>query len=267
MATIAPTQDHHPQFPQPENPTVPIWRYMDFPKFMAWLIDSSLVLRRVNLLEDKREGYHGKGFYDWHYRAALEGLARQNVPPTQEERLEAERVAGEALENAENVRRATFVSCWSKNEYESEAMWRIYAGRGAAIALVLPYERLRDSLPKDDRLIRIGEVKYFDYNVLVVRQGNVFRAPMLKSTQFSYEKEVRILEFVSTIWSGDKVPEGIPSAKNPPSVRTIPWAVADHVERVVISPYAESWQAGMIRKVIKRLNPALEDRIRESEMA
>jgi hypothetical protein len=262
-----PTQNlSHPAFPQPDNPKVRVWRYIDFPKFVAWLINGTLVLRRVNLLDDKREGHHGKFFFHLAFVTAFHQMEAAKDPPTHAERERAAtEKAHEALRDVERNRLASFVSCWRGGDTESEAMWRIYAGGGASVALVLPYERLRDSLPKGSGLY-IGRVTYFDFNSRVVPPGNVYGATMSKSEQFDYEREIRIVEHVSTIWSHDNVPEGVPSAADPPEIRTVPWVIADHVERVVISPYAARWQADAIREVVQRLSPGLEARVRDSEM-
>ena len=103
-----------------------------------------------------------------------------------------------------------------------------------------PYERLRDSVRGADLLIET--VTYFDFNRGVVPEGNVYAATMRKGHDYEHEHEVRIVKHVPTIWSGDKVPPGVPSIANPPRVMTVPWAIADHVERVVISPFAARWQ-------------------------
>ena len=46
----------HPSFPQPQNPSVPLWRYMDTPKLLWLLLHREIYLRRVDLLPDKFEG-------------------------------------------------------------------------------------------------------------------------------------------------------------------------------------------------------------------
>lgn len=266
MATPPQKPGHHPAFPQPENPKVRVWRYIDFPKLVSWLIDGKLVLRRVNLLDDKREGHHGRYHFHLAFVIAVREMEAKNNPPTHVERERAAtEIAYEALRDVEKNRLASFVSCWRAGNTESEAMWRIYAGGGASVALVLPYERLRDSLPRGSGLY-IGKVTYFDFNSLVVPPGNVYSPTMNKSEQFEYENEIRIVEHVPSIWSGDKVPPGIPSAADPPEIRTVPWVIADHVEGIVISPYAARWQADAIREVVKRLSPGLEARVRDSEM-
>jgi hypothetical protein len=146
-----PTQyPSHAAFPQPDDPKVRVWRYIDFPKFVAWLINGTLILRRVNLLDDKREGHHGRFFFHLAFVTAFRQMEAAKEPPTHAERERAAtEKAHEALRDVERNRLASFVSCWRGGDTESEAMWRIYAGGGASVALVLPYERLRDSLPKD----------------------------------------------------------------------------------------------------------------------
>jgi hypothetical protein len=76
------------------------------------------------------------------------------------------------------------------------------------VALVLPYEQLRDSLKGTELLI--GTVTNFDFNHGVMPEGNVYRATMCKGHEYEYEQEVRIVKHVPSIWSGDKVPPGVP---------------------------------------------------------
>jgi hypothetical protein len=256
---------NYPVFPQPDDPKVWVWRYMDFPRLVSWLTTNALVLTRLDLLDDKREGRHGKHFRQLIFQSALRQMQAQQNPATHAERKHlATHQAEEALAQAERNRAASFVSCWCMGHRESEAMWRIYGGSGASVALVLPYERLRDSLKGSSCLI--GKVTYFDFNTLVVPPGNVYRGTMHKSYEYDYEKEIRVIEHVPSIWSGDKVPPGVPSISDPPRVRGVPWVIAEHVERIVISPYAAPWQAEAIRAIVSRLSPGLEARIIESEM-
>ena len=122
MSTLA----YHPLFPQPADPTVPVWRYIDLPKLVSWLTTDSLVLVRVNLLDDKREGRHGKHFRELMFQAALRQMEAQQNPATHAEREQlAREQAQEALDQVERNRAASFVSCWCMGgDQESEAMWR-----------------------------------------------------------------------------------------------------------------------------------------------
>lgn len=256
----------HPCFPQPQDPQEWVWRYIDFPKLVWALTHNELVLPRVNTLSDKREGRHGRHFARAVYMSAMRRMEMANDPASHDERKRLAIAEAEQARNSEERNRAaSFVSCWCLGKHkESEAMWQIYAERGASVALVLPYKRLRDSLKGTD--LRVGMITYFDFNRGVIPEGNVFRSTMCKGHEYEHEHEVRIVKHVPSIWSGDKVPPGVPSIADPPRDFKIPWAIADHVERIVISPSAARWQADAICAVVARLSPGLEARIVESEM-
>lgn len=63
-----------------------------------------------------------------------------------------------------------------------------------------------------------------------------------------------------------QAPPGVPSLATAPVVMTVPWTTADHVEGIVIGPYAARWQADAIRALVARLSSGLEGRIFDSEM-
>lgn len=46
----------HHEFPQPDDPTVLAWRYLDLPKFLSLLLKKELYLTRLDSLEDSYEG-------------------------------------------------------------------------------------------------------------------------------------------------------------------------------------------------------------------
>ena len=46
----------HQEFPQPDDPTVLAWRYLDLPKLLSLLLKKQLYLTRLDSLEDKYEG-------------------------------------------------------------------------------------------------------------------------------------------------------------------------------------------------------------------
>jgi hypothetical protein len=46
----------HKEFPQPDDPSVLAWRYLDLPKLLSLLLKKELHLTRLDALEDKYEG-------------------------------------------------------------------------------------------------------------------------------------------------------------------------------------------------------------------
>ena len=257
----------HECFPQPTDPKVRVWRYIDFPKLVWALTHNALVLARVDILSDKREGRHGKHLRTAVVQSLLRQLDADGSPADRSERRRLANQIGNLVQLNEELSRAvSYVSCWcAAGDKESEAMWQIYAAGGASVALVLPYERLRDSLSQPE--LYIGAVAYFDFNKSVVPADNVFRPTMFKSHEYDYEREVRIVKHDHTLWvGGGASPTEMQPRPDRPPVITVPWTVADYVERIVISPYATQWQADTIRAAIARLSPGLETRISESEM-
>jgi hypothetical protein len=255
----------HPCFPQPQDPSVRVWRYIDFPKLMSMMMTRELVLNRVDRLPDKFEGRSGRHFH------AVMTAAMMELPPGVDIKLEdkvrmAEDSARQSLLTEDRTRAVSYVSCWCMGgPHESEAMWRIYGGGATSVALVLPYAGLRDSL-KDPRLY-IGRVSYFDYDTQVLAFGNVYRPLMFKRHEFGHEKEVRIAKMMHEYWEPG-VPlgsDGRPRAERP-TVERVPWELQEHVEQIVISPYTEHWQHDTIRSVVARLCPGLETRVVDSKM-
>jgi hypothetical protein len=62
----------------------------------------------------------------------------------------------------DQVAKSVLVSCWHLSEYESEAMWQLYAKNNQGIALVTTVGQLHDILPEG--LGDIYPVHYIDYN-------------------------------------------------------------------------------------------------------
>lgn len=60
-------------------------------------------------------------------------------------------------------RKNTFVSCWYCDQYESEAMWKLYSTNVKnALAIQTTYQQLYEALGKDPS-IQIGKVQYVDF--------------------------------------------------------------------------------------------------------
>jgi sulfur relay (sulfurtransferase) DsrC/TusE family protein len=89
----------------------------------------------------------------------------------------------------------TTVSCWHKNENESEAMWRLYSKNGIAIktkfsSIVRSFEN-----NGENHIIHVAPVKYIDFSnkellpADCVTDGYIF--PLIKRSSFSHEHEVR----------------------------------------------------------------------------
>jgi hypothetical protein len=78
------------------------------------------------------------------------------------------------------------------NEYESAAMWSLYAtgGRDQAIAIQSTYARLEKALEQYPD-VHIGVVHYIDYEKDWMPEGNLMYPSVHKRKSFEHERELR----------------------------------------------------------------------------
>jgi hypothetical protein len=237
MAYVSPHRDAHDAFPQPDDPTVKVWRYLDLPRFIWLLSTGALAFARVDTLEDPFEG---------------------SVPPAVYQKWKT--THADLVANARRgLRKQAFVSCWHVNNTESEAMWRLYCGSRDGIALQTTYEKLDASLPNG---IFLGAIQYLDYECDTDPPRDALALLMRKRQAFEHEHEIRAL-----IWPPSSPPGLVPpNLEEDAHVINVPWAAADSLERIYVSPYAEEWYRDVVTSVMQRFAPNLVERLTWSHM-
>lgn len=142
------------------------------------------------------------------------------------------------------ILKSSVVNCWHQNDFESEAMWLLYANKGVAIQTTA--ESLVHSL--DDQRIFFSEVKYIDFNDQKLTIDDCLYQkglnPLLKRLQFKHEQEAR-LYFCPTRNYLDKNLKG--------QAEYIPVDITKLISKVYISPYLEESTANDLRVKIKKL--------------
>jgi hypothetical protein len=138
--------------PPPDD--TPVWRYMDFTKYVDLLESRSLFIVRGNLMNDPYEGAIPKG----HLQGRLNELASlQGRLPTAEE----------IYREAHTHRDYIYISRWHASEGESAAMWKLYAKSNDAVAIKTTFGRLREialRLGKEWHWAGASEVFYYDHH-------------------------------------------------------------------------------------------------------
>jgi hypothetical protein len=81
-----------------------------------------------------------------------------------------------------------FVNCWHMNEYESLAMWKLYASQDEAICIQSNFRTLEQLLPGKSLL---GIVKYIDYERQYISVTDAFQYIVHKRKSFEHERELR----------------------------------------------------------------------------
>lgn len=176
----------HPAFPQPGDPSVTLWRYMDIHKFQWLVVCQRLLMARADRLGDQLEGTRPRGDLDWWLREAANADSDQRRSIIEHNRQFLSRMA-------RAFREQYYVSCWHMNEFENRAMWACYTpGTTEAVAIRTSYEALRACLPA---CVNMGMVRYIDYSNERLPTMNMFEYIMHKDSYYSYEREVRAVAF------------------------------------------------------------------------
>ena len=225
-------------------PAEKLWRYMDLAKLIYLLSTSKLFFASADSFEDIFEGAKGvierkerwDSFYLDFFREAIKTAPGATPEMLEPERIEkdAHRLLNEMDTDGEAERKHVFISCWHSNEYESEAMWKLYSANAKnAVAIQTTAEHLYQALDRDP-YIDIGKVKYIDYNK---RFSSVNGAYWYKRKSFAHEREVRaVLRNHDTQASGVSVPVNIHTL----------------IDKIYISPYAPKWFEEVVNSVTEK---------------
>jgi len=150
------------------------------------------------------------------------------------------------------INQSIAINCWHKSDYESEAMWRLYADNGKAVAIETDVDALRKSMEsrQSEHLVHIYSVEYVDFFDAKLKptdcvvEGHL--TPLLKRKSYQHESEVRA-------FIGRRLPTVLREALNvdywePAPVR-LPVDVRVLVKRVWISPYAKQPFQSSVSKI------------------
>ena len=135
------------------------------------------------------------------------------------------------------------VNCWHISEYESLAMWKLYAGGSGSVCIQSTCGRIR-KLPVSSGpgQIHVGSVRYFDYANDDLEVGQALAPYMCKRHSFEHEKELR------AIWYVD------PESKSKLSPGYLRVNLNDLIEKVFISPSTlkRNWVQQVVQDIAQR---------------
>lgn len=161
-----------------------------------------------------------------------------------------------------NLMSCVVVNCWHQNDFESEAMWKLYSDSHKGIAIQTTAESLVESVidPRSSA-IYFSEIKYINYDSPDLKPGdcvvNGNIGPLLKRTAFQHENEARL--YFS------------PKKKyiNPSEAKPTPEFVAVDINKLIhkifISPYASEPFPSSVECVLKMFGIS-DDKIVRSEL-
>jgi len=228
----------HPAVPQPEDPTARTWRYMDFTKYVSILETSSLYFTRADRLGDPYEGSYSK--------------ATVQLRPMRYRRLPSpESVVEKIADFSKWVREWTYINCWHMNNYESAAMWKLYAKSNEAIAIQTTYQQLANNL--QDHVL-IGVVKYLDYDNDILPDSDSLSAFLHKRQSFAHEREIRcIIQDLESPADRDAIYIG---TSNTEYGRLVEVKLSALIENVFVAPTSPPWFHALVSGVTEKYGGA-----------
>jgi hypothetical protein len=196
----------HPTFKQPEQETIPIWRYYTSTQLISIFQNRGLYFNRADQFSDPFEGVpHRDALIEQYIKSTLqkritqrhidEGIAEpvgeyDPLPPK-------ERV----FEFINTIRQRSFLNCWHYNSSESITMWNSYVQSGDGVLIKSTYEKLKTSLDiHDEYTYYMGEVGYLPWletganeKLSEEEQTNFYSNLMNKQQEYESEREFRVV--------------------------------------------------------------------------
>ena len=137
---------------------------------------------------------------------------------------------------SKNIKKHTYINCWHTNEYESAAMWKLYAKTNESIAIQTDYNTLKNIF---NEKIYLGLVTYIDYEKDFLPEGNSFYPFTHKRKSFEHEQEVRAII------------QDLSMQDNKAGVN-INIDVNQLIQKIYVSPTAPSWLVDLTQDVSKK---------------
>ena len=214
----------HDVFVLPENKDTKIWRYMDITKFLSLLDLEQLYFTRIDKFNDPFEGALPRPF--------IERLSSVVVPAFG------------------SLRKHHAVNCWHMNDYESDAMWKLYLKSDEGIAVQSTVRRFTNCFTCEEKVF-VGRVNYIDYKRdNLEHYYNSFAPIITKRKSFEHERELRAVIYRSPEPGADGLmhtdSESIQHGVN------ISIDLEKLVENVFVAPNTPNWIVDLLRSVIEQ---------------
>ena len=224
-----------------QNELNTIWRYMDFTKFVSLLDKKSLFFCRADKLDDPFEGSSTipntetwkRSFYQQWVIEGKMGFAMMD------------QLLKEYADGKKSLKQLVNINSWYMKEYESAAMWQLYAQSNEAVAIRSTVKLLRESLPPFSQLF-IGGVKYIDYRVESISEKYITDRFFYKRKSFEHEEEIRaILLNLNPNWLST-----IHAVESQGGVY-IKVKVDTLIDKIFVAPKSPAWFKELVENIIR----------------
>lgn len=205
-----------------------LWKYLTFEKFLDFLLMKRLYFRRSDKLTDPFECIMPPDM--------CLGDRKGSIPQAERDFIAAHE------QYINSARSKVFLNSWHINEYESEAMWKLFGGAGHSIAIRTTFGRIMSEMAPHE--LTAGKVLYKDMIKDDCVISDIFDFALLKRKPFEHEREFRLI-FIND--GGDDNPRLLDSFG-----LHIPVEPADIVDKIYVSPLSEPWQFELTQAIIDK---------------
>ena len=236
--------EKHPTCKKPDNDDQKIWRYLKFKHLPNLLAKHVLYFARSDMLGDEFEGSITPPELDLRKKRVKHRV--NLLKPIHPELTEEEELRRQSRTTRE-LNKGVYVNCWHMNDYENNSMWKHYSKHHKDIVIQSTYRKLKECFTNCKENIHIGKVEYRDLKTDITPPDNIFHKNLRKHMNLRDEKELRAITFKFFDDAGTflkNATEGILVSVNLDLL----------IDKIIISPFAESSLKEKIRSVIQRNN-------------
>ncbi len=138
----------------------PLWRCMDFTKFISLIESQSLYFPNISSFEDALEGVHNALGKDDQYDITNEGKFIVTDAPSNDRHKKSSRIYKGYLNSLiEEMTNSFGVQCWRISDRENHAMWKKFLSSNEGIAIKTKIDTLKEVFPQD--IFHIGKVSIY----------------------------------------------------------------------------------------------------------
>lgn len=213
-----------------------LWRYMDFPKFMALIQNKSLYFPNVSEfhMSDPSEGFPSS--LNYKPEQIISTLRQAGVKPDNNKINSFINMLKETLPLTRN---GLYINCWHMNDNESNSQWKIYGNNPMSLAIVSNFKRIKMAIT-DSKTIYGSKVTYYNPEKDVTSSRNALHHATVKRQAFSHEKEFRLIYLNTADMHKNYANHGI----------SVDVELTELIETIVISPQAPQWFIPVVKSVI-----------------
>lgn len=229
-----------------------LWRYLDFPKFVAMVQSGSFHFTRASAMSDPYEGQPPQAIIRALHGDQSAVQADVNGKPEPLNSLHLHTLL-EMYMHQLGARDSMYLNCWTADDYENLALWRLYCEGSYGIAIKTTWERMVAGLNASSSTHNIigGGVHYLDRSQFNTALGNTFNPYVQKSPHFQFEREVRFLFYdISHQLVRDGSSQRIDQSKPTPIGAAIQIDLEAVIDEIVVSPGSPPWFEATVKTLL-----------------